>query len=128
MSNQQTVSQIELNKDGEITYLVTSDPEATLIREKVAYDGACKNIFNEAVDYFVIDRKGVKRKVIVNDKSELAVQVEDKEKDLKTYFTENLTEKDIKKMQDEAAGVPDKVKGNPNTDKDDEDAKKAKRK
>lgn len=87
---EQQVYGIEENKDGEITDLYLS-PLDMSIKEKVAYDGACKNLGN-GEEYCVYDKHGIKHKLQVNEKGEI---VTEEKKKLKDVFSKEV---DAKKM------------------------------
>ena len=91
----QIVHGIEENKDGEITNLVLSPADATA-QEKVAYDGACKNI-GDGLNYAAFDHKGIRHALKVNDKGEI---VTDDDKKLKSMFDKELDEKEVKKQKE----------------------------
>jgi len=93
MSDPQIVYGIE-EKDGEIENLVLTQPDAT-IKEKVAYDGACKNI-GDGHNYAVYDKKGIRHSLKVNEKGEL---VTDDDKKIKTFFDKELDREEIRKME-----------------------------
>ena len=92
MTESQIVYGIEENKDGEVKELVLS-PMDTSFKERVAYDGACKNI-GDGIDYAVFDNKGIKHKLQVNEKGEI---VTDDKKKLKDVFTKEVDEKELQK-------------------------------
>ena len=81
-------------KDGEIESLLLSKPDA-MIKEKIAFSGACKNMGDGAVTYSLYDKEGTRHNLKVNDKGEI---VTDNDKQIKSLFTKEYDEKEIKKM------------------------------
>lgn len=72
MAEPQLVHEVFISKEGVVESLGLSMPDSS-IAQKIAYDGAVKNIGSGEVRYAVIDKKNVRHDLALDDKGRIVL-------------------------------------------------------